>query len=287
MDYDEIRRLTITALFSDDMLLDKIVLKGGNALSLVHRLSRRTSLDVDFSIDTDFEDFEDTRQRIFRALRDRFDSVGLAVFDERLEVKPKLRGADQWPWWGGYELKFKLLPKQEHHALRNDLKKMQVRALVTGPGQQRTFKVDFSKHEFTAAKEERELDHFTIYVYSLALLAIEKLRALCQQMPEYEMTGAKTARARDFYDIHLVLTEGKVDLAAPENVGVLKTVFAFKRVPLGLLTRIAGTRDFHRDDWPAVQASVPGRLEPFDYYFDFVIEQVRRLQALGVVNPPL
>ena len=94
MDYDEIRRLTITALFSDDTLLDKIVLKGGNALSLVYGLSRRTSIDVDFSIDTDFEDFEDAKQRIFRALENRFDSVGLTVFDERLEVKPTARVND-------------------------------------------------------------------------------------------------------------------------------------------------------------------------------------------------
>ena len=38
MDFTEIRRIAITALFSDDMLLDRLVLKGGNALRLVIKL---------------------------------------------------------------------------------------------------------------------------------------------------------------------------------------------------------------------------------------------------------
>jgi len=50
VDFDEIRRLTITALFSDDELYEQIVLKGGNAISLVYGYSSRVSLDLDFSI---------------------------------------------------------------------------------------------------------------------------------------------------------------------------------------------------------------------------------------------
>ena len=38
------------------------------------------------------------------------------------------------------------------------------------------------------------------------MIAIEKLRATCQQMPEYGIRGAATQRARDFYDIHLIVT---------------------------------------------------------------------------------
>ena len=35
MDFEEIRRQTIIALFSDDVLFDQIVLKGGNALGIL------------------------------------------------------------------------------------------------------------------------------------------------------------------------------------------------------------------------------------------------------------
>ena len=47
-----------------------------------------------------------------------------------------------------------------------------------------------------------ELDDYTIYVYSPTMIAIEKLRAICQQMPEYALQRRPSARARDFYDIY-------------------------------------------------------------------------------------
>src|SRR5262245_38970980 len=102
MDFSEIRRVAITALFSDDLLLERLVLKGGNALSLGYGLTDRTSLDLDFSMADDFENLEEARARIFRALRDRFDAKGYVVFDERFEPKPKLDHEDTKPWWGGY-----------------------------------------------------------------------------------------------------------------------------------------------------------------------------------------
>lgn len=111
MDFAEIRRLTIIALFSDDWLVDQLVLKGGNALSLVYGVSPRTSLDLDFSLEGDSPNFEEARRRLLRALRDRFDSAGYVVFDEQLEAKPRIEGEDERPWWGGYELKFKLVEK--------------------------------------------------------------------------------------------------------------------------------------------------------------------------------
>ena len=49
------------------------------------------------------------------------------------------------------------------------------------------------------------------------MLLLEKLRALCQQMKEYEFSSHPTARARDFYDIHLVLTKTGTDLSTEEN----------------------------------------------------------------------
>jgi len=72
MDFAAVRRLAIVALFSDDQLFEQIVLKGGNALRLVYGLSPRTSLDLDFSIEKDFGDVDDTRNRIFRAVKERF-----------------------------------------------------------------------------------------------------------------------------------------------------------------------------------------------------------------------
>ena len=147
MDFAGVRRLTIVALFSDDQLFDQIVLKGGNALNLVYGLSPRTSLDLDFSIEADFADLDDTRRRIFRALEERFSAAGFAVFDESFEPKPRVPGPNQDSRWGGYEVKFKLIEEAKCKDLGGSLKAIRRDAFVVGPAQQRKFSVDVSKFE--------------------------------------------------------------------------------------------------------------------------------------------
>ena len=123
------------------------------------------------------------------------------------------------------------------------------------------------------------MDHFTIWVYTPAMVATEKLRAICQQMPEYA-SGPPARRARDFYDIFIAVTRAGVDLTNDENRNLIKAMFAVKRVPLPLLERVVWQREVHRPDWPSVTASVPERLEEFDFYFDFVVEQIKALKSL-------
>jgi len=282
VDLDQIRKVTITALFSDDSLLDQIVLKGGNALSLIYGISSRSSLDLDFSIEGDFEDVEETKASIFKALKDRFSSVGLIVFDETFEPKPARPDENQNERWGGYQLIFKLIEMDKHAAMREDVDALRRQALVVGPHQQRKFCVDFSKFEYCAGKKETELDHYTIYVYTESMLAIEKLRAICQQMPEYKLRRNPCPRARDFYDIHLIIAQVGIDLSSPENLELIPPVFAAKDVPLRLIAKIPEQREFHRPDWPAVQTSVRGKLEGFDFYFDFVVEQTGLLKTLWI-----
>ncbi len=286
MTFEDIRRLTIVALFSDDVLVERLVLKGGNAINLIHKLGTRSSLDVDFSLSGDFDDFDDAKTRIFRVLKDRFDSAGYVVFDESFVPKPKLEGPDERPWWGGYELRFKFIEKEKYARWANRHVKRQLSARTIGPNQERVFSVDLSKHEFTDGKLEVELDDYTIYVYTPEMVVIEKLRAICQQMPEYPFRGRRKPRARDFYDLHLVLTITGIDLTTPANHELLRNIFAAKQVPIELLARLPGQREFHRADWPAVIATVQETLQEYDVYFDFVLEQVERLKSLWVEEPP-
>jgi hypothetical protein len=282
MDFAQVRKLTIVALFSDDRLFEQIVLKGGNALSLVYALSPRTSLDLDFSIENDFADLNDTRNRIFRAIKDRFSSVGLVVFDESFEPRPRVPRPNQQAWWGGYELKFKLIEQAKHSALGGNLETIRRNALVIGPEQRRKFSVDMSKYEYCEGKVERELDSYTIYVYSLEMIVVEKLRAICQQMPEYALRSQPTPRARDLYDIWRVTTETGLDPATPAIFELARHIFAAKMVPLALLAQVSDQREVHRPDWPAVVAAVAQRLNDFDFYFDFVVDQIAALKTLWV-----
>ena len=282
MDFSDIRRIAITALFSDDLLYDHLVLKGGTALSLVYGLTSRTSIDLDFSMSSDFDDLAEAEQRMFRAIRNRFDLEGYVAFDERLEPKPRLHGEDTKPWWGGYELCFKLIEREKYEKLKHRPDKLSIAALVTGLGQDRVFTVDLSKHEYVEGSVEREFDHFNIHVYTPEMIVIEKLRAVCQQMEVYEHKGRRYARARDFYDIHTVVEACTIDLSTSESHELARHIFDAKHVPLSFLKNLSDEREFHRTDWPAVISTTEGELEPFDFYFDFVLGQVELLKTLWV-----
>jgi predicted nucleotidyltransferase component of viral defense system len=280
IDFQAIRRIAITALFSDDLLFERIVLKGGNALNLVLGISDRTSLDLDFSIENDFEDIEDVQKRILLSLRNRFSSAGYVVFDFKFEKKPHVMREGTNPTWGGYMIVFKLMEKTKYEDLGENIDALRRDSLLVGPNQQRVFSIDLSKCEYVKGKREVELDDYTIYVYSAEMIAIEKLRAVCQQMPEYTTNRHPAPRARDFYDIHLVLMKTKANLDSQENLELIRHIFAAKEVPLDLLAKIGNYREFHRPDWDSVRTSTKESLQNFDYYFDYVLTIVRSIKAL-------
>jgi predicted nucleotidyltransferase component of viral defense system len=59
---DFVKRKTLVAMFSDDELMERLVLKGGNALDLVYGISTRASVDLDFSLDGEFSGIDELRE---------------------------------------------------------------------------------------------------------------------------------------------------------------------------------------------------------------------------------
>jgi predicted nucleotidyltransferase component of viral defense system len=284
--FEEVRRRILIALFSDDELMDALVLKGGNALALVYQVGSRASLDLDFSIKSAFEDLDRAGARICAALRNEFQRIGYVVFDEKFEIKPSQAWTGKPDWWGGYLVEFKLAEQAIYDKFAGDIEALRRNSEVLGPQQKRKYTIDISHHEFCEGKVQREFDDYIIYVYSLEMIAAEKLRAICQQMPEYEFNRTKAPRARDFYDIHQIVVERKVDPFSSGNLALIAAVFDAKRVPLRLLERIGDTREFHVLDWPSVESSIAGQHESFDYYFDYIVALARKLYALGIVDSP-
>jgi hypothetical protein len=294
----EIRKTIIVAIASDEPLMNRLVLKGGNALDIVHRLSERSSLDIDFSMSGDFADAEDLRatsDRLFSALRDRFDSLGFVVFDEKLESRPKTRGPTILTIWGGYYAAFKLLKKEKYRELggmpgfpveQSVLDKMRREAHIAGPGFLRIFEIEISKFEYTEGRVLIDVDNYACYVYTPAMIAAEKLRAICQQLPSYKLRANAAPRPRDFYDIHAIATRAGCDLASAEHHELVRQMFAAKQVPLPLIREIDSdtVRRFHEQQWPSVVNAVRGGpAHEFDFYFRFVTEESRRLfVSLGV-----
>ncbi len=272
-DYRKIRIDIINALCSDDELQENLVLKGGNALSLVYGVGTRTSLDLDFSLEESFDDLEATQERIEKVLNSHFALSGLRVLGCKLAQKPKVLES---PDWLGYQLTLKLIEQSKFEQL--DEARRGIQALVTGPGQQRTFTIDLSCFEYTQAKIQYDLEDYPVYVYTLEMIAIEKLRALCQQMPAYTQRSRKGPRPRDFYDIFEI--SRRVDFVTLENKDLAREIFEAKKVPLSLLLELEQQKAFHEQQWSSVVMSVGEGLKDYDFYFELVVQLAREAEAL-------
>lgn len=288
---ERIKKLSIIAMFSDDDLMDILVLKGGNAIDIVYGIASRSSLDLDFSIATEFNRAEMSlmKSRFEKALNRVFDEAGYRVFDIKFGERPEDSGPDVPPFWGGYRLEFKLIDKTKYAELENDVRRLRLSAVDVGPGARKTYRIEISKWEYCDGKNAQELDDYTVYVYTPAMIVLEKLRAICQQMPEYSKFLGKsyeTARARDFFDIYTVVEHFNINLTTSENLRLLKDIFAVKEVPINLIGNIEEFREYHRPDFIAVENTVKPniKIKDFDYYFDYVINKCNELlEALGEI----
>jgi predicted nucleotidyltransferase component of viral defense system len=289
---EEIKKLVIVAMFSDDELMERLVLKGGNALDLIHEMSTRASVDVDFSMEDDFpaKQCGEYLGRVEHALRSTFKLKGYEIFDVRMQEQPRGITPDMAGFWGGYSVEFKIIEKEKYQRFSNVLEELRKNAVQLGNSTK--FFIDISRFEYTTGKERHELNGHQIFVYSPAMILCEKVRAICQQMPEYDPVVKRTrqdagrARARDFLDIHTLITKYDLELTSDENLSLLRNVFDAKRVPLELLKRIQSYRETHRQDFLDVESTLKAgvKVQSFDFYFDFVLTVTR--EVVGKLHKP-
>lgn len=277
-DLRSFKREVILALFADNTLVQQLVLKGGNLLDVVYGISTRPSRDIDLSICGDVADQEQFRSTIEQALCRWFGPKGYVVFDVRLREEPHNLTAEFRGFWGGYKVDFKIIDAETYQELAGDEAKLRTRAMTVVDDDGKKFPIDISKHEYVDEKVVEIVDDLAVYAYSPAMLVAEKLRAICQQMPEYASCLRKHAspRGRDFLDIHTVADYFRVDFGAPAFRRTLKNVFQAKRVDMALLAKIADetTREYHRPDFVSIAPTVqPGaELQEFDFYYNYVVE---------------
>jgi len=289
---NKIKHLAIIALASDDMLSEAIVLKGGNAIDLAysdqHAAVSRTSFDLDFSLaDGDFlEDLQTIKNRIEKTLVQTYAENGYVVLDYNFIIKPKTkqRVAD---FWGGYAVDFKVIEQHVFDQPTANPKAQRRDFIPLRPNHSSKFQIEFSKFEYMGEGSKRPItvDGYTVYVYTPEMIIFEKVRAICQQLPQYaEIVPSHTprARARDFYDIHLIMESQGVTCRSAESVALLRHIFDAKRVPMAFLHEMINHKAIHRDDWQNVRATVSQTEEvrDFDFYFDYVINAFGEITAL-------
>lgn len=279
-------------LASDDELIETLVLKGGNAIEIGYSDTignvTRPSLDLDFSIaGGDFEDSIDSiGDRIEKALSQMFSEFGYVLFDFRFSIKPKKVNEVTHDFWGGYKAEFKLISQESYDGFRGDAEKIRRNAISINPvGGSPKFEIEFSKFEHIEGSKVVDVNGYKIKVYTPEMIVFEKIRALCQQLTNYrEMVPSFTprARARDFYDIWLMMNSFEIDLEKNENLEMIRAIFAAKKVPLEFIKDLRSNKQLHFENWIDVREtlSVSEEVKDFDFYFEFVLSKFENLKFL-------
>ncbi|WP_069286706.1 nucleotidyl transferase AbiEii/AbiGii toxin family protein [Aerococcus urinaeequi] len=285
---EEIRTIVIASLFSDSKLMEIWSLKGGNALEIAHKLNSRSSMDVDVSMDKDFEDYGLTKgdviERIKNELNINFSEFGYTIFDEKITPRPG-KGDNRPKYWGGYLLEFKIIETKKFIENEKNINQLRKEAEIISEKKGKKIKVDISKFELTSPSEIVELDDYLIRVYTPLMIVYEKIRAICQQMEEYReiMHTSRSPRARDFYDIWVVIKELHLreDVVNKKNIYILEEMFKLKDVPLELLQNIKNQeiKEFHKNNFISLKDTIKDsdQLEDFEYYYNYVVELVSEI----------
>jgi predicted nucleotidyltransferase component of viral defense system len=277
---DRIKRLAIIALITDDYLMETLVLKGGNAMLMAYDLTSRASYDLDFSMSADFKDMQRVKEVMQKNIYEVFKEDGLHAFDFTFTAKPKIAKEETKDFWGGYQVNFKFIEEDRIASLGGleNMDSIRRNAVSVSPSNSTKLEIEISKYEFVEDNQAIDIAGYTVYVYAPRLLAFEKIRAICQQLPEYAQvvpSFTPRARARDFYDIYTLLNQFEIKLDSEDSKEILKKVFDAKRVPYGFLKNVKNNKEIHQQDFVSlrdtIDASEKDKLQGFDFYFDFVV----------------
>jgi len=266
MNIQEVIRECVVALFSNEILKRTLVLKGGTALHLIENLDSRLSVDIDFSIISAINNPEEYFSHLAETLKTHFHKLGYEVFDTQYSRRPKERSESKPRFWGGWCFEFKMIDSKEK---LEDLEAKRRNALIPDGAASSKISLEISEYEYCDSTEKVEIDGSIVTSYSTVLLILEKLRAICQQHPNYPH-GRLRNRARDYFDIYQLIRKHRSEKLYDELKHHFPQVFAAKEVPVTLL------KDIFQPDFVAFQAShfksvestVKEKMEPFDFYLE-------------------
>ena len=278
MTIDMIMKAVLRGLFYCETILPVIALKGGNAIKFFYeRGGHRASFDLDFSMSGDFSNLEDAKNELQSNLQDAFEEDSIHMFDFKLTETPGIVSANIKSFWGGYTLEFKIIEAEKSELSLQDKQRQCIK--LNGQGK---IKIDFSKYEYIDGSEELDIDHITFPVYTKEMIICEKLRAICQQHPDYQPVVNRdgrgvSSRAKDFFDIHDLMS--KFDVSLPGCEDLINKIFAAKKVDVKLLSKLDDVKDLHQESHGLLEKTLPSDydLQSFEYYFAFVENIVNEL----------
>ena len=282
------RDLAIKGIFSDDDLFEILTLKGGNAMALLD-ITDRASQDLDFSIKQGVILTQDEDAPKFKkALERTFEEEGYRIIDFKFDVKPKKTKRELPPFWGGYSINFKVMDEETYEKTYDVSDQKRSSMALQLEGGKKKIEIDISLEEYTEDRMQMKLDEYQIHIYSPLMIVYEKMRALCQQLPDYEYASFEKTRARDLYDIYIAIQKSqslelREQILSPSNTHILREMFKAKNVSLELLLKVETYREQLKDDFnQRVTPQIADRknVPEFDFLFEFNIELIKEVYAL-------
>lgn len=280
MEYKEIRKLAIQSLFLNDDLSDILVLKGGNALSILE-LTKRGSYDLDFSLYECTLNDDELENRFKSAITEYFEENDYKIIKFKFDKKPKKEVAPKTFKWGGYAIEFKFIKQEKYNNIIKTTREASIQSAcsseyVNMTGTNDPVLIELSKNEYCKGFSEKQFEDISLKIYSPEMIIFEKLRAICQQMNEYEPRKNNSPRARDFFDIYTTSKAYVLDRTDKKDFTDLKelcqNIFEIKEVDMSLLENLEEYRQFHSQSFQKVIDSVleneREELKDFDFYFD-------------------
>jgi len=280
---NDYRLLAVKAIFSDDNLMEIVTLKGGNAMQLLE-LTNRASQDLDFSIKQGIKMSEEVEGALFKKSLERiFQEYELTVIDFKFTNKPKKAKSILPPYWGGYFIEFKIIKNEHYEKYKEDRQKMSTMAESMEENKKK-IEIDISLEEYTEPRISLELDEYTIYLYSPLMIVYEKIRALCQQLPDYKLASKEKTRARDLYDIYSAIVQPNSNLREEildeKNLYILREMFATKEVPYDLMLKLKNYKvELAKDYNERVIPQIPTgeEIPDFEFLFEYNLEIIEQL----------
>lgn len=198
MHIKDVLETAVVAIFSDKELANQLVLKGGFAINLLEKIDKRLSTDIDLSCEFGVENPEHFSELIKNTLITQFKNHKYDVIDLKFKKRPKKGGTGKPYWWGGWLCEFKLSSMNDRE-LSDQQRRRQ--ALIPNGASSSKIEIEISEYEYWGSTHKMEVRGIKINGYSRAMLVVEKIRALCQQHPDYPY-GSSRNRTRDLVDIY-------------------------------------------------------------------------------------
>lgn len=279
---NEIRNIALKGIFSSEYLMDIVTLKGGNAMQILS-LTNRESQDLDFSIQEGKRLSKEVEGKEFETcITEAFLKHGIKVISFKFEDKPLKRRTTTPPYWGGYKIEFSIMTASKFSELTPvQLKNINAYAEPID-GNKKKVKIDLSFDEYTDSRIKTKVEDFCIYIYSPLMIVYEKIRASCQQLPEYQLSSEKT-RSRDLFDIYTMLASKdgmrlREEVLNSENFHIIYKMFKLKNVDISLMLNLETIKRKLRMDYDVnVRSQVPEN-EAFPK-FDFIFQYIQELYS--------